>query len=731
MTGLTYLNWALLSVSLFNALLLLWLGLTVFLNADRRGWGIRLSSIGLLLGAVFFTSHTAILVLGINAVTPGLNFWWHLGWISVVGLPLIWYVAVLWYSGYWDHPGGSPTMHSELHHRQYKWFELTILTGFILGSLMIFTDLLPPLNDIIVGQVEFLPTVASITALILFYLFCISLSIDALRHVEKSKRMMGELARARARRWLMATSVLLLVVTLLVGGVMAWIVWDGFFLAQRITLFGWLDFGIMAMIGASILLLGQAIVSYEVFTGKTLPRRGLSQYWRRAVILSGGFSILISGSLVLGLNPIYTMLLSVLVTITFFALLGWQSFNERDRLINSLRPFAASHNSIDRLLNEHTTFSIHQQEYQLEAPFQELCSNVLETEIAGLFPYGQMALLAGNPTFFPPGLTFDPEDLSDFAGRMLDGELLGFALKPGEVEGAIYAVPLWREEGLCGILFLGRKRGGRPYTQEEIEIAQATGERLIDARASTELFRRLIALQRQHTVTSQVVDQRVRRKLHDEILPQVHASMLELVSTGDEPIESDKTLELLDSIHKQLSNLLDSMPPATVPEVEQYGLVGALRKILEGELGGAFDRIDLLIEPGVENFTRELPPLIVEVIYSTAREGLRNAARHGRGMDKRSQLCLDFSMSIDPGGCLRIRLEDNGVGIENEGRKTGRKTMVGDGFAYKSSGQGLALHSTLMAIIGGSLSVSSHPGQYTRLSLELPEAAWDNGFRLA
>jgi chemotaxis protein histidine kinase CheA len=36
------------------------------------------------------------------------------------------------------------------------------------------------------------------------------------------------------------------------------------------------------------------------------------------------------------------------------------------------------------------------------------------------------------------------------------------------------------------------------------------------------------------------------------------------------------------------------------------------------------------------------------------------------------------------------------------------------------SGQGLALHSTLLAVIGGSLSVESEPGVYTRVRIRLP-----------
>jgi len=54
----------------------------------------------------------------------------------------------------------------------------------------------------------------------------------------------------------------------------------------------------------------------------------------------------------------------------------------------------------------------------------------------------------------------------------------------------VWAIPLWSERGLIGILLLGEKVNGGLYTQEEIEIARASGERLIDTRASAELGHR-------------------------------------------------------------------------------------------------------------------------------------------------------------------------------------------------------------------------------------------------
>jgi nitrogen-specific signal transduction histidine kinase len=39
------------------------------------------------------------------------------------------------------------------------------------------------------------------------------------------------------------------------------------------------------------------------------------------------------------------------------------------------------------------------------------------------------------------------------------------------------------------------------------------------------------------------------------------------------------------------------------------------------------------------------------------------------------------------------------------------------------SGQGLTLHSTMMAVVNGSLALESSPGAYTRVILRLPETS--------
>src|SRR6476620_3356473 len=105
MSGQLYLDWAILAVSLCNTILLLWLGLTVLLNAEnRRRTGIWVAGGGLLVGAALFVSHSAIIGFGLSFVSKGMDFWWRTSWVPAVASPFAWYVVMLWYAGYWDDP---------------------------------------------------------------------------------------------------------------------------------------------------------------------------------------------------------------------------------------------------------------------------------------------------------------------------------------------------------------------------------------------------------------------------------------------------------------------------------------------------------------------------------------------------------------------------------------------------------------------------------------------------
>jgi signal transduction histidine kinase len=275
-------------------------------------------------------------------------------------------------------------------------------------------------------------------------------------------------------------------------------------------------------------------------------------------------------------------------------------------------------------------------------------------------------------------------------------------------------VPLWSERGPVGLLLLGEKKEGDFYSQEELEIARASGERLADLLASAELARRLAALQRQRLAESAVLDRQARRALHDEVLPRLHTALLGLSasSLASSP-EGGEALDLLAGAHREIADLLRALPARPVPEIARLGLLGALRQLVDGELAGAFDAVTWEIDPRAEAKARLLPELEAEVAYYAAREALRNAARHARPVESGRELRLRISLRWcegQPHGGLELCIEDNGVGL----------ALAAPAGAYQGSGQGLALHSTLLAILGGELVLESVPEEFTRVSIRLP-----------
>jgi signal transduction histidine kinase len=315
-------------------------------------------------------------------------------------------------------------------------------------------------------------------------------------------------------------------------------------------------------------------------------------------------------------------------------------------------------------------------------------------------------------------------------------------LDPARWDGAVWAVPLWSERGLIGVMLLGEKLDEGLFAQEEIEIARATGERLIDAQASAQMAQRLMALQRQRLAESQVLDRRARRVLHDDVLPLLHTAMLALMSSdGRKPGDglasqqpAQPSIDLLADAHHRISDLLREMPPTVAPDIARLGLVKALRKAVEEDFAGAFDSVEWHVDPAVTDALSDISPLSAEVVFYAAREAIRNAARHGRDNPARP---LHLRVAVVWRGGLEILVEDDGVGLpagtETEpapanghagngvnGTTPADESLVTPNGSAGGSGQGLALHSTMMAVVGGSLSTESVPGEYTRVVLSLP-----------
>jgi signal transduction histidine kinase len=652
-------------------------------------------------GAAFFISHSIVLSQGASSLIHGFNFWWHVGWLPLIAAPYAWYLLMLWYCGHWD------DRHSPLHRKRGRWLWFSIVYTVLLAGLLLLANPLPSIARDAYIEVGRLPSLGGVPLITLAYppyiLFCIGLALEALLRPAPSSRVMGDLARRRARPWLISASLVLLLVSLMVGATILWLIQqarlrpaiDDLIYALSTTL-SLMDLLLAGLLMAAVILLGQAIVSYEIFTGRTLPRKGFQVQWRNTILLAGAVCLVAAYGVTVQPAQVYTLLVITLLIALFSATFSWQSYSEREASMRQLRPFVTSQRMFESIL---TTPDSQQPDPDLGIPFKALCEEVLGTSRAALFPLGTLSAFDVSPLKYPPDNDYELSSLADLTGRFTSPEMTGLPLDPEHHEGMIWASPLWSERGLIGVFLLGEKRDGGFYSQEEIEIARASGERLLDIQATAELSRRLMSLQRQRLAESQVLDQQARRVLHDEVLPRLHALMLEL------RLQDNQTgIQALGELHRMVSNLLRELPAPTAPEIGRLGLVGALRQVVEVDLKGSYDQVSWQISPEAERCMQEIPRLSAEVLFYAAREALRNAARHAR--DANSPAELHLLIQADWQEDLKLVIEDNGGSYKLDSRGNG--------------GQGLTLHSTLMAVVGGSLSIESTPGIATRVVLNMP-----------
>ena len=744
---LTLLDWALIASSLFNTVVQLWLGLTVLLNAERRSWGTYLAGGGLLVGAAFFVGHTAVVGRVLGTFSGEMEVWWGLGWAVLMGVPYLWYVVMAWYSGALSRPTAR------------RWLIGVSLVGLCALALLFFANPLPSYGAVVARSPAPLFAAGPVPAVALIYpvysVCCTLLALGVLRAPADSERFMGDEARRRARPWLVASSVLLLAVSLAVGLAATWVLQQvrqgelPGLSARVLTAIIVFDLLVSLLVAAAVVLMGQAVVAYEVFTGGGLPRGELRRQWRRILILAIGYGLVVGWSLSgagIPAQPIYQLLLATVIMTVFLALLGWRSFEDRGRALGGLRPFVSGQRLYEDLLRPGPGPAP-----DAAAPFRALCGELLGARSAYLVPLGPLAALVGPPLALPAGAAPPTQAAAELAAELAAALPVALPLclpvAPKQYGGAVWALPLSGERGLIGLLLLGEKRDGGLYTEEEIALARAAGERLIDGQAAAELGRRLVELQRRRLAEGQVLDRRARRLLHDEVLPQIHAGMLLLQSmpaddrrptTDDRPREggaaysneemraemgvgrrssvvrrqvSSEVIALLAEAHKQISDLLHDLPPAAGPELERHGPIGALHRAIASELPDAFDAVDWQVSPEAERAASALDPLRAETLYYAAREAVRNAARHGRGDDQRRPLRLHISALCRalPGTqpVVELAVEDDGVGVASARPAT-------------SAGAGLALHGTMLAILGGSLEVSSPSGGPTRVTVRLP-----------
>ena len=673
------------AVSLFNTAILLWLGLTVILTGDRRKPATIAGGMGLLLGALFFLGHTLIIGHRFDFNSRGVNTIWRVIWVAAIAAPYFWGLSIFYYSG--DPAAG-------------RWMR-RILTAAAFFMILAVTLILP-----LPSFWEFLlaPELAPIIAWVYvpYLTLCFALPLVALRRQRRS--LTGDPFR-RARPWLIGTAAMLLLAV--VGFAFAAYVLVPFAIpvyamSVRMLRVLYLADGLVAgSIALAIIFLGRAVVGNSVLTERLQSSQGFFTRWRNVVgvaILGSGFVALLYTAPV---PPIYSLLLTAMLAVVAYAMFNWRQYVEHAEFMRRLDPFVKSLHLHDHLLSSSPDNWRESREL-----FTALCRDALGAERACLL------FEATLPTDVPRRLDYQwPPEFDPVLARPAANPIAWARLDLDH-----WAYPLADSRGAIGRLILGPKLSGSEYTQQELQVAAACAERILDALAGEQLARLAVSLLRQRIAQVQVMSAQHKRVLHDEVLPQIHLSLLKVealraVDRGSIPPDAaeqrlDEATTALMQAHRRVSGLVREMSNAAPLRLESEGLAAALKNALDHDFHDSFDHIEWTAEPAAVESAAQLPYFVSEVVFYAAQEAIRNAARHGRGGDAARPLTLIVDLRENNG--LQISIVDDGVG---------RSGIVLNG----ETGSGLRFHSTMLAVIGGTLSVEDRSGGGTQVVMVVPE----------
>src|SRR5713226_3780486 len=481
-----------------------------------------------------------------------------------------------------------------------------------------------------------------------------------------------------------------------------------------------LDLSANGAVALVILLIGYSIVRHGILIERSLARRGFFEQWRGIVIVATATAIFIVFLVnFTNSSPGALLLITSLATVAY-ALFTWSSYTAHDRYIALLGPFVRS-TSLRHWLNTNQQKT----EQDLENLFFHLCHDVLAVRFAYL------TIMAGsvrrNFSYRWPVETMLELVLPKKGNEPVDGLSSRSRIKedgiapeaPKRVHITLHGqpmicwvLPIYDELGLVATLYLGPREDGGAFTDEDMNLAHACGQRILDTLGDHEAMQAVAGLLRRRIVDVKLLGAQQRRVLHDEILPQMHLALLRLetLRSHSDQAALDEAVGMISDAHRRLAAMMRATYPGVPHRLERDGMMPAIRAMLEQDFQNAFDEVEWRVsDETAARIDEVVPPAIAELIFAAVQEALRNAARHARGADVHRRLRLTFKASCSPH--LEVIVADDGVGITSENSST------------TGTGGGLLTHGALLAIAGGSLTVKSAPGEGVTVRILLPAAA--------
>src|SRR6266705_1290542 len=362
-----------------------------------------------------------------------------------------------------------------------------------------------------------------------------------------------------------------------------------------------------------ILLIGYSIIRHGVLIERPLARRGFVVQWRGIVIVDTTVAVFIALLVTSTRSNLEGLLLITALATVAYAMFTWSSYTAHDRYIALLGPFLRS-TDLRHWLNT----DLQKTEQGLQDLFFHLCQDALAVRCA------RLTIIAGpvRRSFsyrWPEHVSIAEKQHTETA-QPGDAEMLAvdrrrrnsldragwteflaarrkaltgreavvmhahrLRMSVDEQPMICWVLPMYDERGLAATLYLGPRQDGGAFTDEDMDLAHACGQRILDTLGDQWAMQAVAGLLRSRIVDVKLLGAQQRRVLHDEILPQMHLALLRLetLRSHSDQAALDEAVGMISDAHRRLAAMMRATSPGVPHRLERDGMMPAIRAMLE------------------------------------------------------------------------------------------------------------------------------------------------------
>jgi signal transduction histidine kinase len=231
--------------------------------------------------------------------------------------------------------------------------------------------------------------------------------------------------------------------------------------------------------------------------------------------------------------------------------------------------------------------------------------------------------------------------------------------------GPVVAVPMVTEDGVRGVLMLGRAEQGVPFAREETAP-------LLAFAGQAALAMELAERRRTAEQVAMLEDRdRIARDLHDLAIQRLFATGMTLQSTlrfVDHPEATERLMRAVDDLDETIKIIRSTIFGLRSRETAQrpQGLRSRAAASVEQAAGSLGFTPSLRMEGLIDT---DVPHAVAEEAVAVLTEALSNAARHARAT------AVSVSLAV-AAGTLTVTVADDGTGLQARARHSGLRNLA-------------------------------------------------------